>query len=143
MRTFKTGLTVFIFLIASSLSFGQEMKAEKYENPTWVTMSYIKFKPMKKDAAMKIIDDYFVKADQNAGIKAPTVYHFVTGDYDMLVVWEMEEGIETLNYKLTPDDAKWFGEMAKLTGGQDKAMQKMDEFFSHVASWDNSLARKE
>lgn len=143
MRTIKAVFGIVVFLIATSFSFGQDMKAEKYENPEWVSMSYIKFKPMKKDPAMSIIENYFVKADQDAGIKAPTVYHFVTGDYDMLVVWEMAEGVETLNYKMTPDDAKWMKSMAKIAGSQEKAMAKMDEFFSYVDSWENTLARKE
>lgn len=143
MKIYKTTIAILVLLFVSSFGFGQQMKAEKYENPEWVSMSYIKFKPMKKDPAMGIIENYFVKADQDAGIKAPTVFHFVTGDYDMLVIWEMAEGLETLNYKMTPDDAKWMKSMAKIAGSEEKAMAKMDEFFSYVDSWDNTLARKE
>ncbi|MCB7482457.1 hypothetical protein [Christiangramia sediminis] len=143
MKTFKTTLALLVFLIAGNLSFGQEMKAEKYENPQWVSMASIKFKPMKKDAAMEIIHNYFAKADEDAGIKPPTAFHFVTGKYDMLVIWEMPEGIETLNYKMTPEDVKWMSSMAKIAGGQDKAMAKLDEFMTYVETWDNSIARKE
>ncbi|MGA8853688.1 MAG: hypothetical protein WB492_05885 [Christiangramia sp.] len=143
MKFFKTTIAVLVFLFATSFSFSQEMKAEKYENPTWVTMAYIKFKPMKKDAAMGIVENYFAKADEDAGIDPPTTYHFPTGKYDMLVIWEMKEGLETLNYKMTPDDVKWFASMAKVAGGQDKAMAKLDEFMSYVEEWDNTLARKE
>ncbi|MCG9973374.1 hypothetical protein [Christiangramia crocea] len=143
MRSLKY-LLVLIFLMAGMQYTGaQEMSAKKYDNPNWVQMVYIKFKPMKKDPAMGIIQEYFAKADQNAGIEAPTVYHFATGDYDMLVVWEMEEGIETLNYEMTPNDAKWMNEMAKLAGSPDKAMSKMDEFFTYVDLWETSIARKE
>lgn len=143
MKMFKTTIALLVFLIAGNLSFAQEMKAEKYENPQWVTMASIKFKPMKKDAAMEIIHNYFAKADEDAGIDAPTAYHFVTGKYDMLVVWEMPEGVETLNYRMTPEDAKWMNSMAKIAGGQDKAMAKLDEFMTYVETWDNSIARKE
>ena len=66
--------------MANSYSYWQEMKAEKYENPQWVSISYIKFKPMKKDQAMSIMENYFAKADQDAGIDAPTAYHFVYGE---------------------------------------------------------------
>jgi len=143
MKLFKTGLAIFAFLLASSFTYSQEMKAEKYENPEWVNMSYIKFKPMKKDAAMGIIENYFVKADQDAGIDAPTTYHFPTGDYDMLVIWDLPEGLETLNYKMTPDDVKWMKSMAKVAGAQDKAMAKLDEFMTYVEDWKNIYARKE
>lgn len=143
MRTIKTVLGTLIFLMATNLSFGQEMKAEKYENPEWVTIAQIKFKPMKKDAAMNIIHNYFAKADEDAGIKPPTAFHMVGGNYDMMVVWDMEEGVETLNYKMTPNDAKWMTSMVKIAGGQDKAMGKIEEFMSYVDTWDNSVARKE
>jgi len=143
MKTIKTILAIFIFSMSINLSIAQEMKAKKYENPNWVSMSYVKFKPMKKDAAMEVIDSYFAKADMQAGLEAPTVYHFPLGDFDMLVIWPMNEGVETLNYEITPDDAKWMTEMAKLTGGVDKSMAKMEEFFSYVDSWENTIARKE
>ncbi len=139
----KIILSVIILLFTIHFSYGQEPKAEKYENPQWVNIAHIKFKPMKKDAAMSIIDNYFVKADEDAGIKPPTAYHLAFGDYDMMVIWEMEEGVETLNYKMTPNDVKWMASMAKVAGGKDKAMAKLEEFMSYVEVWDSSLARKE
>ncbi len=143
MRTLRTVLAIAILFMATGFSFGQEMKAEKYEDPQWVMMAQIKFKPMKKDAAMSIVHNYFVKADEDAGIEPPTTFHMVGGDYDMIVVWDMKEGVETLNYKMTPDDVKWMQSMAKVAGGQDKAMAKLDEFMSYVDTWENSLARRE
>ncbi|HKJ48996.1 MAG TPA: hypothetical protein VJ973_07895 [Christiangramia sp.] len=143
MNAIKTFFAIAVFLMAGSYSFGQEMKAEKYDNPEWVSIAYIKFKPMKKDPAMSIIENYFAKADQDAGIKAPTAYHLSYGEYDMMVIWEMEEGVEMLNYKMTPDDVKWMNSMAKVAGGQDKAMEKIEEFSAYVEKWDTSLARKE
>ncbi|GAA4314368.1 hypothetical protein GCM10023164_09930 [Christiangramia aestuarii] len=131
------------FVFAANFSYAQEMKAEKYENPEWVSIAYIKFKPMKKDPAMNIIENYFAKADQDAGIDAPTAYHLAYGDYDMMVIWDMKDGIETLNWKTTPDDVKWMKSMGKIAGGQDKAMAKLEEFMSYVETWDNTLARKE
>lgn len=143
MKIYKTTIAILVFLLVSSFGFGQEMKAEKYENPEWVNIAYIKFKPMKKEPAMGIIANYFAKADQDAGIDAPTAYHLAYGDYDMMVIWEMKDGIETLNWKTTPDDVKWMESMGKIAGGQDKAMAKLEEFMSYVDAWDNTLARKE
>ena len=114
---FKSTLAVLVFLIAGNFGFAQEMKAEKYENPEWVSISYIKFKPMKKDAAMGIVENYFVKADQDAGIDPPVTYHLSYSDYDMMVIWDMKDGVETLNYKMTPDDVEWMKSMAKIAGG--------------------------
>ena len=143
MKAIKTIFAVIVFLVAISFSFGQEMKAEKYENPQWVSISYIKFKPMKKDPAMGIIENYFAKADQDAGIDPPTTYHLSYSDYDMMVIWDMKDGLETLNYKMTPDDVEWMKSMAKIAGGEDKAMAKLEEFMSYVDDWKNTMARKE
>lgn len=143
MKSLKILLAGLFLMSTMQFASAQEMTAKKYENPNWVHMVYIKYKPMKKSPAMSVVEEYFVKADQNAGINPPTVYHFATGKYDMLVVWEMKEGVETLNYEMTPDDVKWMQEMAKIAGGQDKAMSKMEEFYSYVEDWETSIARKE
>lgn len=143
MKSLKILLAGLFLMSAMQYASAQEMTAKKYENPNWVQMVYVKFKPMKKDPAMKVVEEYFVKADQNAGLNPPTVYHFATGNYDMLVVWEMKEGVETLNYEMTPDDVKWMQEMSKIAGGQDKAMSKLEEFYSYVDKWETSIARKE
>ena len=61
----------------------------------------------------------------------------------MVVIWELEEGIETLNYEISPNDVKWMGELSNLTGSQEKAMGKLDEFYSYLAEWKTEIARKE
>lgn len=58
------------------------------------------------------------------------------------MVWELKEGVDALNYEMSPDDVKWFAELGKLTGGMDKANEKMNEFFSYVKSWKTELALK-
>ncbi|MAM17823.1 MAG: hypothetical protein CME35_02480 [Gramella sp.] len=142
MKQFKMFLFSLCFVL-SGMAFGQEVTAKKYDNPHWVSVGMIKFKPMGKSKAMKIVEDYFAKADEAAGIKPPTIYHLVGGDYDMMVVWEMTEGLEAMNYETSPEDVKWLGEMAKLTGGQEQTMAKLEEFYGYVDNFKSTLARKE
>ncbi|MFD1094987.1 hypothetical protein [Salegentibacter chungangensis] len=143
MKTMKITLILAAFLFCGQGLFAQEMGPKKYENPNWIYVSFIKFHPGKKDKAVKIIDDYFAKADANAGISPPTVLNMTTGDFDFVVVWKLEEGIETLNYEISPDDAKWYAEMGKLAGGMDKAEEVMQEFFSYVEMWKTEIGRME
>ncbi|MAP53901.1 hypothetical protein [Altibacter sp.] len=131
-----------LILCCGSVLQAQEMKVKKYDNPEWVRMAYVKFKPMMKEKAQAIIKDYFMKADMNLGNTGPMSFEMASGEYDMLVIFPLEEGIETLNYEMSPDDVKWMNEMSKLTGGMDKAMAKLQEFYSYVADWDSELARK-
>jgi hypothetical protein len=143
MKQIKYFFLAIAFLFSSQLLSAQEMKAKKMDNPVWVRMAFVKFEPGKMDKAQKIIKDYFSKADENAGIATPTTYNMSTGDYDMVVVWELEEGIETLNYEMSPNDVKWIGEMSTLAGSQEKAMEKLDEFYSYLVDWKTEIARKE
>ena len=143
MKQFKYFFLAIAILFSSQLLSAQEMKAKKMENPVWVKMAFVKFEPGKMDKAKKIIKDYFAKADKNAGITGPTTYNMSTGSYDMVVIWEMEEGIETMNYEMSPNDVKWIGEMSKLAGSQEMAMEKLDEFYSYLADWKTEIARKE
>jgi len=143
MKQFKYFFLAIAILFSSQLLSAQEMKAKKMDNPVWVKMAFIKFEPGKMDKAKKIIKDYFAKADEIAGLPAPTAYSMSTGSYDMVVIWELEEGIETLNYEISPNDVKWMGELSNLTGSQEKAMGKLDEFYSYLAEWKTEIARKE
>ncbi|HBY69928.1 MAG TPA: hypothetical protein DEG69_20595 [Flavobacteriaceae bacterium] len=136
-------LTLTLLVCCCSGVWAQEMKVEKHENPEWVRIAYVKFKPMMKDKAKSIINDYFMKAGQNSGTQQPMSFDLASGEYDMIVVFPLEKGIETLNYEMTEDDVKWMGEMSKLTGGPDKAMAKMQEFYSYVAKMDSDIAMKE
>lgn len=138
----QVALAVLVMIACTGMLQAQEMKVKKYDNPEWVRVAYVKFKPMMKDRAQAIIKDYFMKADMNLGNPGPMAFDMASGEYDMLVIFQLEEGLETLNYEMSPDDVKWMQEMSKLTGGPDKAMAKLQEFYSYVDRWDSELARK-
>lgn len=143
MKLFKTTLLVCSFLIASLGNMhSQEMKVKKYDNPKWVRIGMVKFKPMMKERAQAIINDYFMKADMALGNSGPTAFDMASGEYDMIVAFPMDQGVETLNYEMSPSDIDWMKELAKLTGGQQQAMAKLQEFYDMVDRWDSDIARK-
>ena len=143
MKTIQILFLGMILLLGSSHLNAQEMQAKKYDNLNWVRMAFVKFHPGKMAKASAIIEDYFQKADENMGGQGPTAYVMTTGDYDMIVVWEMTDGIQSMDYEMTDRDVKWIAEMGKLAGGQEKARAKMDEFYSYVSNWKTELARKQ
>lgn len=143
MKLFKLILIVCLFLFAGITSMnGQEMQVKKYDNPQWVRIGMVKFKPMMKEKAKAIINNYFVKADMALGKNGPTAFDMASGEYDMIVAFPMDQGIETLNYEMSPSDISWMKELAKLTGGPDQAMAKLQEFYDMVDKWDSDIARK-
>ena len=143
MKTIQI-LCIVLFLFSSVQQVeAQEVTAKRLDNPEWVQVTFLKFIPGKREMAEKIISDYFMKADQNAGIKAPISLRMLTGEYDYILVWDLSEGLETFNYQISPEDASWMNELTKLAGGQEEAGQVMSEFFSYVELWKSQIARKE
>ncbi|MAN59128.1 MAG: hypothetical protein CMC08_04750, partial [Flavobacteriaceae bacterium] len=72
----------------------------------------------------------------------PMSFEMATGEYDMMVAFPMDQGIESLNYEMSPTDIQWMTEMSKIAGGQEKAMAKLQEFYSYVDKMDSNLARR-
>jgi len=109
----------------------QEMKAKKYDNPEWKRITLIKFKHEKLDRAKEIIKNYFYKAAQKAGTPTPSmIVDLYTGEWDMMIVWDMKGGIEEMNWEISPNDVKFMTAMIDITGGVDKAKMILDEFSS-------------
>ena len=103
MKTIQI-LCIVLFLFSSVQQVeAQEVTAKRLDNPEWVQVTFLKFIPGKREMAEKIISDYFMKADQNAGIKAPISLRMLTGEYDYILVWDLSEGLETFNYQISPE----------------------------------------
>jgi hypothetical protein len=111
----------------------QPMQAKKFDNPQWKRVEFVKFKSGKYPRAKEIIRDYFVKADQKSGTPDPSLFvDLITGEWDMMVVWDMTEGINEMNWETSPDDVKWMTSMNDITGGPNKAKAILDEFSSLI-----------
>ncbi len=130
---FATLIVVFT-LSNSALVYAQQgMKAKKYDNPEWKRVDFIKFKSGKYSRAKEIIKDYYAKAGQKSATPGPSLFiDLMTGEWDMMTVWDMKEGIEEMNWETSPNDVKWMAAMNDLAGGADKAKSIMDEFSSLI-----------
>lgn len=141
MKILISILACFLFSI-SGLHAQEEMKAEKYENPQWYWIVKIDFAPGKMNRAKEIVEDYFMKASEDAGTPTPAMaLDMNSGEYDMMVVWHMKDGIEAMNWKTSPDDVKWFQAMAKVAGSPEKAQEVWQEYQSYIVKSDADLAR--
>ncbi len=56
----------------------------------------------------------------------------VSGEWDMILVWDMKEGIEEMNWQTSPNDVKWMKGINEITGGSSKTKSIMDEFSSLI-----------
>ncbi|WP_200975280.1 hypothetical protein [Echinicola sp. 20G] len=150
MKTnFNTLLAFLLIFMMTSFAFQvqaqeeEEMVPKKYENPEWKYVVLIDYKPGKFGAAQKIIKDYFIPADQKAGVPGPElelVLH--SGEYDLMVIWAMEEGIEEMNWELSPQSVKWRKAFNEMVGGKEAADKIMDEYRSYVNSTTSYISLK-
>ena len=146
MKNLISGI-LFICMIAVAAVSGYAQdsevpKAKKLENHSWHQVVMIKFKPGTMSDAKKIIKDHFMKAGITSKLPGPQMMDFKTGEWDMMMVWTMN-GIEDMDWEITPDDEKWWAAMIKQEGSMDKAMAVMKKYLGMVERSTSYLAISE
>ena len=138
MQIFKWGK---VLAVAAALTmFAVPASAQDDEGPItqgedakYVTITHVKFKSGKRERAMEIIADHFVKATEAAGTPGPLgVIHFQSGEWDMLAVWRLEGGMADLEWYRSPDNIKWWAALVEQEGGEEAAGSLMAEYQSLV-----------
>lgn len=131
-------LSMGVFLFAQT----DEFKPTKYEGSTWYEVVLVKFKPGKVGDAKKIITKYESAGDA-VGTSKPEEYWFLTGSYDMMLIWELEGGPSELEWKYSPESVKWWKAFVKQEGSEEAAMELSDEYGSYIASSTRHFVRKD
>jgi len=104
------------------------------DDAKYVQTTVIKFKAGKREGAMEIIADYFVKATEKSGTPGPImVIHMQTGRWDLAVVWELEGGTADLEWYRSPDNVKWTEALTEIAGGEEKAGAIMKKWNGSIA----------
>jgi len=99
------------------------------EDAKYVRILHVKYKPGKRERAMEIIADNFVPAGEAAGTPGPLgVIHFQSGEWDSLVVWNLEGGMADLEWYRSENDIKWFAALAEQEGGEEAAGALLAEY---------------
>lgn len=131
-----------LFVGLGTYVFAQDdLKPVKYENSTWHEVVLVKFKSGKIGEAKKIIAKY-EEAGKTAGTPAPETYWFVTGSYDMLLVWDLEGGPGDLEWKWNPDGVKWWKAFVEQEG-KEEAEKLSEKYSSLVAASSSQIVRKD
>ncbi|MEL7532139.1 MAG: hypothetical protein AAFN10_12555 [Bacteroidota bacterium] len=125
-----------LFLLPST--YAQE--GVKRDNPQWKRVVMLDFKAGKENRAIEIIDDYFKVASEKASTPGPEVMvDFQTGSWDRMAIWGMD-GIESMNWALSPDNQKWWAALTELAGGEEKAEALWAEYQACIARSSSELA---
>lgn len=110
-----------------------QIQAKKFDNPQWKSVEMLQFKHDKMDRVREIIKTYFIKAAERAGSRQPSmILDLATGEWNMMLVWDMKEGLDEMNWQIRPDDIKWIAALNEIAGSADKAKTILDEWSSLV-----------
>lgn len=108
---------------------------KKREGAEYHAVWFLDFESGREDAAIKIIEDYFVPASEKAGTDMPVFeLNMLTGRWDMLIGWKMAGGPADLAWEISPDDEKWFAALGEIAGGPEEAQEILADFDAHVAA---------
>lgn len=125
------------------LTHAEAQEAKKYDNPEWYSFVYVDYHPGKMGEARDIIENYYKKASAQAGTPTPVMeISLAAGEYDMLIVWKMVDGVEGLNWQTSPNQIKWRNALNEIAGGEDKAEEIMNRYRDCVRASSSNMGRK-
>jgi hypothetical protein len=140
-KKLMTTIAVFAFSFLMSSAYAQDMKAKKYDDPTWTQVVFVNYLPGKMSRAKEIIRDYFVPASKKAGTRSPSLtVDLTTGEWDMMIVWTMPN-VEEMNWEISPDNIKWMTALNEIAGNADKSKAIRDEYSSLVKNSTSYLGK--
>ncbi|TLU65123.1 hypothetical protein FE810_09355 [Thalassotalea litorea] len=142
---FKKITAVSASILCAALLMVNTASAEdgkRYEDSVkWKNVVKITYKIGKRDDALKIIKDYYQVASKKAKTPMPEmVMEMHTGDYDLLVIWHMQNGIEDMTWETNPDSVAWRKALNDVAGSEEKAQEILDEYVSYIAHAENEIA---
>jgi hypothetical protein len=132
-----------LILFTTSLSAQEERAPKKYDNPEWKRVVYVDYHSGKAGKAFKVINNYYEKAAEKAGTPRPSLMlRMETGEYDLMIIWDLQEGVESLNWEVSPSNIKWWKAFVEVAGSEEKANAIQEEYRSYVRSGKSELVRK-
>lgn len=143
MKTAKISLTIVAILVSGLFIHAQDLDPAEKDTTVFYQVEYLKFDAGKSDEARKIIEEYFSVASQLAGVPEPLMELDLTSeDFNYMVVWQLLDGKETLNWQTCPNDEKWYKALVTVAGNETKAKEIIEQFDSWVSDSKTEFARK-
>lgn len=136
-------VVAFAIAIAALPAAAQDevLQAKKYDSLEWFQLVSVQFESGKMEDALKIIKEHFVPAAEASGFKMPKVFQCYSGEWDVMFLFHLEEGITELEWELSPSSIKWFTALVELEGGLEAAEKIYAEYEDMIEDWDIELIR--
>ena len=128
--------SLFILYTLNGRAQGQEEPSD-YE---WFQAKYIKFKPVKAEAARKLLHDYLYKANEISG-RLVLTFESDMGEWDHIAYLHFEQGPQQLAHEDAEIESKWWSGVLELAGSQQKAEALIEEYQSYILYEKHNLVR--
>ncbi len=141
MKRFSLLLFVILFIASGALA-QEEMQPTKYENVSWHQVVLVDYKPGKEKRVKEIIKLYEA-AGKAAGTPKPEMIWFMSGEYDLMLIWTLKDGPSEFEWQFSPDGLKWWKEFVNQQGSKEVAEKIHAEYMDLISSYTSYLARKD
>ena len=142
MKTAKCLIMVIAFLFFSFIPQAQEIHSDPLDSPEVYQVEYFKFFTGTDEEARRILENYFSAAHELVGLPNPVIkLELNSEDYDYMVVWELQEGEENLNWQNCPTDTNWYDAFVTVTGSEERAKELIEKYDSYVSASKTETAR--
>lgn len=131
-----------VLFLATGAIAQEEVKPQKHENSSWHMVVLVDFKQGKVGEAKEIIKK-FKAAGEAAQTKGPQLHWLVTGEYDLMVIWDMDDGPSQLEWQVTPNSAKWVNEFRKQQGSKEAADKVSEDYSKLISGTTSFITRKD
>jgi len=139
MRLALTVALICLFAIPSGLD---AQEAEKWDDVDWYRIVQVDFHNGKAGDARRTIEEHFMPAGREAGTPTPVMMLWnVTGEWDLTIIWHMQDGPASMEWRRSPDNVKWWKKFMEREGGEEAAEKIQSEYASLVARSTSTIAR--
>jgi hypothetical protein len=105
---------------------------QRYENVDWNNVVMVDFKPGKRGRALEIIREHYVPASEEAGTPMPVMIEMMSGEYDLMFVWMMDDGPSEMTWERSPESIAWRSALVDMMGSEEETEKLQDEYSSLI-----------
>ncbi len=116
---------------------------KKYADVEWFSVVNVDYYASGEEAALKMVFEEFLPAARAAGLTGASFYEYATGgEWDLMIVFPMNDGPAGLEWEVSPEDIRFFGALAERAGGADEAKALFEEYSTHIARHESNVVRR-
>ncbi len=138
MKYFLSAIALASMTVSFQPIAAQEYQALKRDANSYHQVAYFKYKNGSKNRAAELAE-IFKEADIAAGLDPVIDIWMLSGEWDHVAIFTLDEGPAELGYEVSKNNAKFRDALAKMVGSTEEAEKLLAEFESLIEKSDKDL----